>query len=133
MAKSIPAPITLLALAQVAAASAGTKGAPGANGSWFDISAYDGGEVALTILNGATGPSIAGSILLQQSPDNGTTAVDVQGFSGDTAAYTASTLVGLTTLSVRVSPGMKYIRVIGWGHTVQPVSYGAIFTGVVRS
>lgn len=133
MPKTVGAAITLLNAPSVAAASAGTKGQPGAAGSWTDISAYDGGDVGLSILNGATGPSVAGNILIQQSPDNGATVFDYWGCGGDTANYSAATLAGLTTQTIKIDPGIKYIRVIGYGHTVNPVSYGAAFTGVTRS
>lgn len=133
MPKTVGAPIALLNAPAVAAASAGTKGAPGAAGAWIDISAYDGGDVGLSVLNGATGPGVAGNILIQNSPDNGTTVYDYWGCSGDTANYSAATGAGLVNPTIKIDPGLKYIRVIGFGHTVNPVSYGATFTGVTRS
>lgn len=135
MPKTVSAPITLLNAANVAAASAGTKGAPGAvgaGGGWVDISQYDGGSVGLAIQNGGA-VGVAGSILIQHSPDNGGTVFDYWSFGGDLVAYNAATLAGLVTATIKIEPGVKFIRVIGYGHTTSPVSYTAAFTGVTRS
>lgn len=132
MAKTVGTPITLLSAVSVAAASAGTKGSPGAAGPWTDVSAFDGGDVGLAIQNGGA-VGAAGNILIQTSPDNGATVFDYWGFAGDLAAYAASTLAGMTTNTIKIDPGVKYIRVIGYGHSNNPVSYTAVFTGVTRS
>lgn len=131
MAKTVSA-ITLLSAPAVAAASAGTKGAPGAAGAWTHIEQYEGGDVGLSVKNGGA-VGAAGNILIQTSPDNGTTVFDYWGFAGDLVAYNASTLAGHTSNTIKIDLGVKYIRVIGYGHTTNPVDYTAIFTGVVRS
>lgn len=132
MAKTVSAPITMLNSGSIAAASAGTKGAPGAAGAWNDISTYDGGDIHLVIQNGGA-LGTAGNILIQSSPDNGTTITDYQLMTGDLVAYNSSTLAGLTTATIKTDPGVKYARVVGYGHSTNPVSYTAVFTGVVRS
>lgn len=136
MAKTVSNPITLLSANAVTAANAGTKGAPGAIGAaggWVLVETYEGGDIGLSITNGATGPGVEGNILIQTSPDNGATVYDYWGFGGGIANYVSSTGAGQTTQTIKVDPGVKYVRVIGWGHTVNPVSYGATFTGVVRN
>lgn len=120
----------VLAPATITAASAGTKGAPGANSGWVDLGLHIGGTMTLTVQNaGAVGT--AGNILIQQAVDvSGTRPVDVWGYAGDLLAYNAATTDGLTTRSIDIPAGVRYARVIGWGHSTNSVTYSADFDGV---
>lgn len=119
-------------LAATAGAAATTKGAPGAASAWVDIGAYDGGDMFLSVLNG-TAPAAAGVILIQASPDNGTTVYDYWACAGDLNTYNSGTLAGLVTNTIWVDPGVRYVRVIGYGNTTNPVTFAASFSGVTRA
>lgn len=123
----------VLAPTTVAAASAGTKGAPGAigaNGGWVDLGVHIGGTMMLTVQNGGA-VATAGNIMIQQAVDiNGTRPVDVWGYAGDLLAYNAATGDGLQTKSIPVEGGVRFARVIGWGHSTNPVTYSADFDGM---
>lgn len=120
----------VLAPTTVAAASAGTKGAPGAASAWTDLGVHIGGTMMLTVQNaGAVGT--AGNIMIQQAVDiAGTRPVDVWGYAGDLLAYNAATGDGLQTKSIDIPAGVRYARVIGWGHSTNSVTYSADFDGV---
>lgn len=120
-------------LAATSGATASTKGSPGAASSWIDIGSYDGGDLFLSVLNGGTGPTTAGSFLIQASPDNGTTVYDYYGFTGDTNAFSSSTGAGLVTAAIWIDPGVRYLRVIGYGNAGASVTFAATFSGVTRA
>lgn len=123
-------PVTVLAPTSGAASS--TKGAPGASSAWIDIGTYDGGDLFISIQNaGSLGN--AGTITVQASPDNGTTVFDYWSLGGDVLIYSSSTLAGLTTATIWVDPGIRYIRVIGYGNTTSACTYTATFSGVTRA
>lgn len=119
-------PVTFLAAVSGTATGPTTKTAPGANSGWIDIGTYDGGDMGLSVTNG-TAPGVAGSILIQWSPDNGTTIYDYWGIGGD--LVTGS----INTTTIWVDPGVRYVRVIGYGNTTNPVTFGATFSGVTRA
>ena len=123
-------PVTYLATVSGAAGS--SKASPGANSGWIDTgsnsaNAADGGDMGLSITNGSSAPGVAPTILLQWSPDNGATVYDYQAFGGDTIASS------INTTTVWVDPGMRYLRVIGYGNTTNAVTFGATFSGVTRA
>lgn len=120
-------------LSAVSGAAGSTKGSPGATSGWVDVNAYAGGDMLLSILNGASAPGAAGSLTIQASTDNGTTVADYYTLTGDTNAYSASTQAGLTTQTIKIDDGIRYLRVIGWGNTTNAVTYNATFSGVTRS
>ena len=105
-----------------------SKSDPGVSSGWIDIRAYDGGNLGLSILNGASGPGSAPSLVIQWSPDGTSTKVyDLLMYGGDTAgsSYNSATFW--------IDPGIPYIRVIGYGNTTNPVTFGADFSGVARA
>lgn len=116
-------------LSAAAGAAGSTKTAPGANSGWIDLGAptsYDGGDMGLSVTNG-TAPGAAGSILIQWSPDNGVTIYDYWAMAGD--LVTGST----NTATIWIDPGLRYVRVIGYGNTTNPVTFAASFSGVTRA
>ncbi|WP_036170363.1 hypothetical protein [Massilia sp. 9096] len=99
---------------------------------WLDTKAaapnnFDSGVVGLSITNGTSAPGVPGSIVVQWSPDNGSTVYDLAGYAGDVVA--GSTY----SWSVDIPPGARYIRVIGFGNTTNPVTFGATYSGTSRS
>jgi hypothetical protein len=122
--------VQVLSPTAVAAASAGTKGAPGAASAWTDLGVHIGGTMMLTIQNGGA-VGTAGNILVQTAVDiSGTRSVDVWGYGGDLLAYNAATQDGIVTRAIDIPPGVRFARVIGWGHSTNPVTYSADFDGV---
>lgn len=118
-------PVTLLNA--VAGAAGSTKAAPGASSGWIDLGAADGGDMGLSISNGASAPGVAPTLQIQWSPDNGVTVYDYQPFGGDLVASSVN------TATFWVDPGIRYVRVIGYGNTTNPVTFGATFSGVTRA
>ncbi len=117
-------PVTLLNAVSGAAGS--TKVAPGATSGWIDLGAADGGDMGLSITNG-TAPGVAPTILIQWSPDNGTTVYDYWAMGGDVTASSVN------TATAWIDPGIRYVRVIGFGNTTNPCTFGATFSGVTRA
>lgn len=118
-------PVSLLAA--VAGAAGSTKAAPGASSGWKDLGVYDGGNIGLSITNGASAPGAAPTILIQVSPDNGVTVYDYWAMGGDITASSVN------TASPWLDPGFRYVRVIGYGNTTNAVTFGADFSGVTRA
>src|SRR5438067_1165215 len=89
-------------LANVATtALSSTKAAPNVASNWTDLGTYDGGDMGLSVVNSASAPTTAGSILIQWSPDNGTTIYDYGGMAGDTTASSTN------TATVWIDPGLR--------------------------
>jgi len=114
-------------LAAVAGAAGSSKASPGANSGWKDLGTYDGGNIGLSITNGASAPGVAPTILIQVSPDNGATVYDYQGMGGDVSANSVN------TSTIWLDPGFRYARVIGYGNSANAVTFGADFSGVTRA
>lgn len=110
---------SVLVLTSTSGAAASTKTSPGATGSWIDVRAYYGGELGYSITNGGSAPGVAGTLLFQVSPDNGTTVFDYQAFGGDTTASSVN------TGSILLDRGVMYIRAIGYGNTTNAVTFAA--------
>lgn len=113
-------------------AAGSTRASPGVASAWLDTKAaapnnFDGGVVGLSIANGASAPGAPASIVAQWSPDNGTTVYDLAGFAGDIVANSNY------SWTADVSPAMRYVRVIGFGNTTNPVTFGATYSGTARS
>lgn len=125
MTTATKTPITFLNAVSGAAGS--SKTAPGASSGWIDTGAADGGDMGLSILNGASAPGVPPTLLIQWSPDNGTTVYDYQPYGGDTVASSTN------TTTVWIDPGLRYVRVIGYGNTTSAVTFGATFSGVTRA
>lgn len=127
-------PTTVIAAATGNGTAGSTKGAPAVDSGWLSTGSADGGNLMLSILNGASAPGVAGTLQVQVSVDAaGTRARDYQAIGGDTNAYNASTLVGLTSACIWVDPGIQYYRVFGYGNTTNTVTFSAEFSGVTRA
>lgn len=119
-------PVAFLANVATTALSS-TKAAPNVSSGWIDLGAYDGGDMGLSVVNSGSAPTTAGSILIQWSPDNGTTIYDYQPMAGDTTASS------INTATIWIDPGLRYVRVIGYGNVGNNVTFGATFSGVTRA
>jgi hypothetical protein len=121
-------------LAPTPGAAGTTKGTPGADSGWIDLGGADGGDLMVSILNGASAPGVGGTLLIQASAyANGASPADYQPLGGDTNAYSSSTGAGLTSATIWIDPGVRAIRVIGYGNTTNPVTFGAVFSGITRA
>lgn len=110
---------SVVVLAATSGAAGSTKAAPGVTGGWIDCRAYYGGELGYSITNGPSAPGVAGTLLFQASPDNGTTVFDYSVAAGDVVAS------GITTGSVILDRGVMYLRAIGYGNTTNSVMFAA--------
>lgn len=119
-------PVTFLANVATTAQSS-TKTAPNVTSGWIDIGTYDGGDMGISVINGSSAPTTSGSILIQWSPDNGTTIYDYWGMAGDTTASSVN------TATIWMDSGLRYVRVIGYGNVGNNVTFGATFIGVTRA
>jgi hypothetical protein len=89
-------------------------------GSWVNVSATYGGEVAAKVTNGATGPTLPCEFYLDTSPDNGTTVYAQRGYGKAGVAND-----GVYTFFVPVPFGTRYIRTRFTGNTAQSVTVQA--------
>lgn len=117
------------------AAGVGTKGSPAASvdSGWIDLGSADGGNLFLSIQN--AGALAAPGILQVQASAyaNGSSPADYQQLTGDLLAYNASTLAGLATIVYWVDPGIRSIRVFGYGNTTSAATFAAVFSGDTRT
>lgn len=111
--------VSVAVLAPTSGAAGSTKAAPGAAGAWIDCRAYYGGELGYSITNGASAPGVAGTLLFQMSPDNGTTVFDYYSVAGDTVVSS------VTSGALLLDRGVMYIRAIGYGNTTNAVTFAA--------
>lgn len=114
---------TILAVTQVAAG--GTKAAPasGGTGGWVDVRAFNGGQIAWSVKNGASAPTAQGQFTLQVADtSDGANAADLWTGGGDTIAGSEQT--GVIPLPAEAS----YVRMLCYGNTTNPVTFkGALF------
>ena len=110
---------SVLVLASTSAAAGTTKAAPGATGAWIACSGYYGGDVGISITNGASAPGVALTALIQVSPDNGTTVFDYYPIAGTTIASDPF------TTTIQLDQGIMFMRVIGYGNTTNAVTVAA--------
>ena len=126
-------PVTLITATANNGTAGSTKGAPSVTSGWIDLGGADGGDIGLSILNG-TAPGAAGTLQVQWSHDAGTTVYDYgPPLGGDLSTFNSSSLAGLTTATIWVDPGIRYVRIIGYGNTTNAVTFGATFSGVTRA
>lgn len=118
-------PVTFLASISCAAGS--TKTSPGAVSSWLDLGVYDGGDMGLSITNGSSAPGVPCTVLIQWSPDNGTTVYDYWTMAGDINNSSVN------SNTIWIDPGLRYVRVIGYGNTTNSVTVSAVFSGITRA
>lgn len=109
---------SLFAAVSCGGATPGTKAAPSIWTAWQDMTGSYGGDVGLRIVNG-TAPGIAPTLVIQFSPDNGTTVYDYATVGGDVTASSDN------SSTIWIDQGLGYIRVIGYGNTTNAVTVTA--------
>jgi hypothetical protein len=102
---------------------AGTTRASPVIGNVIDLSIGYGGVAHAKITNGASPPTAGGTIEIQASPDNVLWTFYDQ-MLGDSAAGSGG------TASIPVDKGVKYLRAIAFGNTVNAVTVDGQFTHV---
>lgn len=110
---------SVLVLTSTSGAAASTKASPGATGGWIDVRGYYGGELGYSITNGGSAPGVAGTLMFQVSPDNGSTVFDYYQVAGDTVASS------VTTGAIILDRGVMYVRAIAYGNTTNAVTFAA--------
>lgn len=111
--------LSVAVLASTSGAAGSTKAAPGATGAWINTSTYYGGDVGISVTNGAAAPGAPLTALIQVSPDNGTTVFDYYQVAGDLVASSVN------TYAIQLDQGVMYMRVIGYGNTTNAVTVAA--------
>lgn len=110
---------SLFAAVACGGATPGTKASPSIASAWQDMTGSYGGDVGLRIVNGGSAPGVAPTLLIQYSPDNGTTIYDYAPMGGDVTASSDN------SSTVWIDQGIGYIRVIGYGNTTNAVTVTA--------
>jgi hypothetical protein len=85
-------------------------------GSWIDVRAYGRQTVRWKLTNGASAPGVAPTLLVQTSPDNGTTIFDEYSAGGDITASSVS------SGPIPTDDTTMYVRVGVYGHTTNAVT-----------
>lgn len=116
----------VIVLAAVVVAAGGTKATPAANGTSaaVDNSGYGTSSLGWRIKNGASAPTAAGAMTIQQSPDGGTTWFDYYTATGSTVANDD------VTGTIMIERGVKALRVLCYGNATNPVTFEAILSAV---
>lgn len=105
--------VTLLASQSVAA---GLTKATAVFGSWVDVRAYGRQTVRYNVTNGASAPGVAPTLLVQTSPDNGTTIYDEYAVGGDTVVSSVN------SGPIPTDDTTMYVRVGVYGHTTNAIT-----------
>ena len=105
--------VTLLALQSIAA---GLTKATAVFGAWQDVRAYNRQTVRWMLTNGASAPGVAPTLIVQTSPDNGTTIYDEYIVGGDTVASSVN------SGPIPTDDTTMYVRVGVFGHTTNAVT-----------
>lgn len=103
---------TLLTSQSVAA---GLTKATAVFGSWVDARAFYRSCVRWKLTNG-TAPGVAPTLIVQTSPDNGTTIYDEYTVGGDTTASSVN------SGPIAIDDTTMYVRVGVYGHTTNAVT-----------
>lgn len=116
----------VVVLAAVAVAAGGTKAAPVASGisQTIDNSGNGTSSLGWRIKNGASAPTAAGTMTVQQSPDGGVTWFDYFTVSGSTVANDD------VTGTIMIERGIKALRVLCYGNATNQVTFEAILSAV---
>ena len=104
----------------------GTKAAPATVGAgqMIDNSSNGTSSLGWRIKNGASAPTVAGTMTIQQSPDGGTTWFDYFTISGSTVA--GDDITG----TIQIERGIKALRALCYGNATNPVTFEAILSAV---
>lgn len=105
-------------LASVSVPAGGTKVAPNAAGVGFtaNISTDYEGELLWKLTNGATPPTIAATITIYVSPDNGANWFEYYSIIGDAIANSVN------SGAIRIDAANMYVKADVYGNTVQAVT-----------
>lgn len=104
---------TLLASQSVAA---GLTKSTAVFGSWVDARTFYRSCVRWMLTNGASAPGVAPTLIVQTSPDNGTTIYDEYTVGGDTTASSVN------SGPIPIDDTTMYVRVGVYGHTTNAVT-----------
>ena len=109
-------------LAAVSVAAGGTKAVPAAGGAgaWVDVRALNGGQLAWSVKNGGSAPTVQGQFTFQVSDDGVNNITDLWTGGGDTVAGSEQT--GLIDLPATAS----YVRMLCYGNTTNPVTFKSV-------
>ncbi|MFC5548191.1 hypothetical protein [Massilia aerilata] len=119
-----PTRSTVTIFAAAAIAAGGTKAAPaaGGTGGWVDVRTLNGGQLAWSVKNGSSAPTVQGQFTFQVSDDGANNITDLWTGGGDTVASSEQT--GLIDLPATAS----YVRMLCYGNTTNAVTFrGVLF------
>jgi hypothetical protein len=106
--------------ATVLAASSGTKGAPGQTSTVYDNTNNYDSPLGITITNGATAPGTPLTVAVQVADTNTGPWTDYFVLAGDSVNYSASTLAGVTSRTIKLEK-VRFVKVIAYGNTTNNV------------
>jgi hypothetical protein len=107
------ATVTLLASQSVAA---GLTKATAVFSAWQDVRSFYRSCVRWRLTNGASAPGVAPTLIVQTSPDNGTTVYDEYTVGGDTTASSDN------SGAIPIDDTTMYVRTGVFGHTTNAVT-----------
>jgi hypothetical protein len=106
--------------ATVLAASSGTKGAPGQVSAVYDNTLNYNSPLGITITNGASAPGTPVTVAVQVSDTNAGPWTDYFVMAGDSVAYNAATLAGVTSRTITLDKA-RFVKVLAYGNTTNNV------------
>lgn len=117
-----PTRSTVAILASTSVNPGGTKASPALVGPWVDVRGFNGGDVGVSVKNGASAPGAQGQYTLQGSDKNdGTNVYDIHSSGGNTTAG------GEEMPLIELPNTVSYVRLICYGHTTNAVTFKADF------
>ena len=93
-----------------------TAGAGDTTSSAWDLADGFGGMLHVKITNGATGPTVAAKVQIQVSPD------DSNYYNFGAALYGSITNNAISSYSVEIPIGVKYVKTVSGSNTGQNVT-----------
>lgn len=109
-----------------AQASASNSAGGTTTGSWIDVTGAYSVSVEAKITNGGTGPTLAASVAIDLSPDNGTTVYAAAGGKKVAGTTNSATYTFLFSLP----PDTMYLRAVFTDNTGQAVTVQADVTKI---
>jgi hypothetical protein len=106
--------------ATVAAATSGSKGAPGQVSAVYDNTGNYNSPLGIYIQNGATAPGTPVTVLVQVSDTNAGPWTDYDILTGDSVAYNATTLAGVQSKTITLEK-VRFLKVLAYGNTTNDV------------